>query len=339
MRLYDIRYYQPEDRPRLVQFLDKYWRKNHIVATSEKVFDFQHKYDDKYTFVIAENKETKEFDAVFGYILTHKYDKTHQIPNVAWGAIWKVRNDVQNAERTSLGLGLLRFILKHEDVITFASSGISDKHREISSGLGFVMGEMTHYYIANTLRETYVITENPIKPDFAPSYMRLAWIDWKDRIEVTNTLNPFKNYNYLIHRYENHPVYTYRLLGAYVLGELKLLMVVRKQRVEDSCCLRIVDMLGSEIGLRNIGLEMQRVLAEENAEYIDCWNYGMDKKIFDTLGFEVVSGETIIPDYFAPFERQNIRIEINSLEQEPSMVIFKGDGDQDRPNSEIRENW
>ncbi len=339
MKLYDIRYYQPEDRPRLVQFLDKYWRKNHIVATSEIVFDFQHKYEDRYTFVVAVNKDTKEFDAVYGYILTNKYDETHQIPNVAWGAIWKVRDDVHNAEIDSLGLGLLRFILKHEDIVTFASSGISSKHKEIASGLGFLMGEMTHYYIADISREAYVIAENPIKPYFAPSDVRLAWIDWKDSIELSNTLNPFKNYNYLVHRYGNHPVYTYRLLGLYVIGQLKLLMVVRKQRVGNNCCLRIVDMIGSEMGLYNIGLEMQRVLVNENAEYIDCWNYGIDKNIFDSLGFEVVSGETIIPDYFAPFERKNIRIEIDSLEQELPMVIFKGDGDQDRPNSEIRANW
>lgn len=339
MKLYDIRYYQPKDRHRLIQFLDKYWRKNHIIATSEKVFDFQHKFDDRYTFVIAENKETKEFDAVYGYILTHKYDESRQIPNVAWGAIWKVRDDVKNAEIDSLGLGLLRFILKNEDIVTFASSGISEKHKEIAKGLGFVMGEMTHYYIANISKEVYAIAENLKKPVFQQNNVRLTWVEWINDINVTNTLNPFKNYNYFIHRYWKHPVYAYRLLGAYISGELRLLMVVRKQVVEDSCCLRIVDIIGSEYELRNISLEMQKILIEENAEYIDCWNYGIDKNIFSTLGFEEVSGNTIVPDYFAPFERKNIRIEIDSLEQDLPIVIFKGDGDQDRPNSEIRKKW
>lgn len=340
MKLYNIKYYQIEDRIRLVQFLDKYWRRNHIIAVSEMVFDFQHKFDDRYTFVIAENKKTKEIDAVYGYILTHKYDETRQIPNVAWGAIWKVRDDVNNPEIDSLGLGLLRFILKHEDIVTFASSGISDKHKEISSGLGFVMGEMIHYYIANISKETYSIADNPIiKSILKQSDVRVLWVEWKDVVVLTNTLNPFKNYNYLIHRYRNHPVYEYRLLGVYSCGELRLLMVVRKQRVGSNCCLRIVDMLGTDKGMSNIYMEMQRVLVEEDAEYIDCWNYGLEKQFFLSLGFSDVSGNTVIPDYFAPFERKNIRIEIDSLEQKPQLVIFKGDGDQDRPNCEIRENW
>ena len=124
MKLYNIRYYRPEDRPRLIQFLDKYWRKNHIISTSDILFDFQHRVEDRYTFVVAENKETEEFDGVYGYILTHKYDTSHAIPNVAWGAIWKVRSDVKSCEIGSLGLGLLKFIIKNENILTFASSGI-----------------------------------------------------------------------------------------------------------------------------------------------------------------------------------------------------------------------
>lgn len=339
MRLYNIRYYQPEDRSRLIQFLDKFWRKNHIVATSDIVFDFQYKNDDRYTFVVAENKETHEIDGVYGYILTRKYDLTHQVPNVAWGAIWKVRDDVKNQEIGKVGLALLRFIISNEVIDTFAVSGISEVNKTISAGLGFYVGEMSHYYIANSKLREYSIARNPIIKEYEQSGVKLTWVEWGADIEITNTLNPYKNYNYFTHRYKNHPIYEYRLLGAYIDKKLQLLIVVRKQRVNNGCCLRIVDMIGNALNMKNIGSNVQSILEHEKAEYIDCWNYGLSCDFFKAMGFSKVKRDTIIPDYFAPFERRNIKIGIEIMDADYPLIIFKGDGDQDRPNSEIRENW
>ena len=42
-------------------------------------------------------------------------------------------------------------------------------------------------------------------------------------------------------------------------------------------------------------------------------------------------GQNIIPDYFEPFERRNVKLDFFTDLKEP-FCMFKGDGDQDRPS-------
>lgn len=52
------------------------------------------------------------------------------------------------------------------------------------------------------------------------------------------------------------------------------------------------------------------------------------------MGFELLDldGETIVPNYFEPFEQRNVKIEIAYKTKGDNYVAFKADSDQDRPN-------
>ena len=76
---------------------------------------------------------------------------------------------------------------------------------------------------------------------------------------------------------------------------------------------------------------IQNLLKEYSAEYIDCYNHGISKEYFYAMGFSEVTGDVVIPNYFEPFEKKNIDIYYASYSRFPT-VIFKGDCDQDRPN-------
>ena len=91
--------------------------------------------------------------------------------------------------------------------------------------------------------------------------------------------------------------------------------------------------MGEHENLPNIYNEVQLHLKTENAEYIDCVNFGIDEETFLNAGFTKLhlDRDTIIPNYFEPFERKNIKIEFSYKSKKPYMV-FKGDSDQDRPN-------
>jgi len=65
--------------------------------------------------------------------------------------------------------------------------------------------------------------------------------------------------------------------------------------------------------------------------------FGLPEKEFIKSGF-VKAGDSqnlVIPDYFEPFVKSNIDIFFarKSENIENDIILFKGDGDQDRPNS------
>jgi hypothetical protein len=83
-------------------------------------------------------------------------------------------------------------------------------------------------------------------------------------------------------------------------------------------------------GLGTVVLEQLRAIG---AEYADVHNWGIDPALFEAAGFSPVDpgGADIVPDHFEPFERRNTRI-LFALKTGRPAVLFKGDGDRDRPN-------
>lgn len=337
MGLYTIRFAKKTELDRVQNFINKYWYANHVMAISKELFAFQHDIEglDYYTFVVAENNETHELEGVYGFIHPYKYDTTCIVPAIGWGAIWKVRKDVHNMDNGKLGLGMLKYILKNGNIESIASLGISPEHKKIAVALHFEVGEVNRYYICNNTITDFRIAKNPIKSPIINNAIDVLIkdVELTESIIVDNVMNPFKNVDYFKHRYEHHPFFKYHFWGIYVSDEIKAIIVVRKIDVIGSSCLRIIDAIGDFASIPSIRSEMQRLLQTNNAEYIDCLNHGIEEKIFFKMGFTKHSRESdvIIPEYFEPFEQKNVLLEYSTLYEKP-LVIFKGDGDQDRPN-------
>ena len=99
--------------------------------------------------------------------------------------------------------------------------------------------------------------------------------------------------------------------------------------------LRIVDFLGAEVALSECGTAIGLLMSENNCEYADFWQHGFAEEILGASGFRRLhfGGEVIVPNFFEPFLQRNAKIEfaIKGLKGE-KLAIFRGDGDQDRPN-------
>nr|MCR4746137.1 hypothetical protein [Lachnospiraceae bacterium] len=80
----------------------------------------------------------------------------------------------------------------------------------------------------------------------------------------------------------------------------------------------------------------QKLMKKNNYEYIDFYEYGLDDIYLKNAGFNerIIEDENIIPNYYEPFEKQNV--DIWGHFQTDTALIFKADGDQDRPNMERR---
>ena len=144
--------------------------------------------------------------------------------------------------------------------------------------------------------------------------------------------SPKKSIRYLIKRYKDHPVYQYLFIGAYKSSGLCAVFVLRKIVANGGACLRIIDILGDYSNLGYLGNAFVDLLRNHECEYIDCLNYGIEPQIFFSWGLLLRDDKNIIPNYFEPFQRENVDIRFAFKTEVENYVIFKGDSDQDRPS-------
>ena len=333
LNLYEIRLCKKEEYGELIDFIKMYWSENHIFCKSRKIFEFQHGSAENgyYDFIIAVHKSTGEIHAVLGFIRSSLYDmQPMNQPEAIYGALWKVRDDVNNNEIGKLGLGVLYYLIKLFPSSAYITLGLSKFSQQIYEALHFNLTVMNHYYIANPLINEYKIASSPHLGELEGS--SVVEIKELDNVpNITNTFYPDKNKEYIWNRYLRHPVYKYELLGIYSAENLLCLWVVRQIEVNGAKCLRLVDMIGTMRAIPKITLQIYHLLERRDCEFIDCYNYGIDETDFLNAGFLKVDSDTVIPNYYEPFERKNVDIHCAYYAKKP-VVIFKGDADQDRPN-------
>lgn len=340
MGIYKFKICEREDLPRLLTFIDTYWRKNHITVRSREILDFQYfnKETNCYDFVLAENSQTGEIDGIRGWIRVAQFDPALAPYDEVWSAISKVRTDVQNEEIKVLGSYLWRYLNKHKG---FGTVGISKysfamhtaiRHQTCSLGQYFILNPHIKDYQIAKIPEGYVFTAKQQDSDW-----HLAEMDDISSItdeQVPAYYRPQKSVAYLRNRFVKHPVYKYHFYGIYYRGELKTILVGKYVEVGQAKILRIVDVLGS---LEDVGClyeDFVSLLTYTGCEYVDFLCFGVSSAVFHRMGFGELnpeSEEIIIPNYFEPYLQQNIIIH-GAFKPEERYTMFKADADQDRPS-------
>lgn len=317
-------------------FIESYWKPNHSLAKSKGLLNFQH-YNDltkEYNYYLIEDEGV--IWGLLGYVPVSHYDQGITDGDV-WGAIWKVRDD---CPIHGVGIEMMdRLLSEHEGC--FGAIGISNIAKKIYRLYGMKLGAMSQYYIGNPVIKEFCIGKN-ITNDLicAPSDK-----EWKIKVlynldslgDIECSYRPQKTIEYFRNRYQNHPIYKYIYWGIYDANSIVSLWVIRRVTIGNSSVYRIVDMMGNIEGIPNIGNLIQQELIAESVEYVDCLNYGIPSSAFENLGFivhETSSKDVIVPNYFEPFEKSNVKIELAYTVKDiaDNYVVFKGDSDQDRPN-------
>lgn len=331
----------PQDEvEKLVEFIDKHWKKGHALVKSKILLDFQHFNSNKgtYNFIVAENNETKEYDALVGFIPTSQYDSNLSAQGDYWGAIWKFRTDVVNDEINNAAFYVWHKIFRLSNFQSYAAIGISDIAKRIYLASRIPVEYMRHYYIANEQVTDFKVGVNLIKGN--PSKVsKMALIKDLDIMQFSNhdiacVYRPLKSVEYIINRYKRHPIYHYDFWGVEDNDGMHVIFVVRKHNIDGISIYRIVDVLGNLSKVGSLYDAMQERMIKENIEYVDLMNFGLPEELFCKLGFQQLylqQSDVIVPNYFEPFERRNVKIEIGYKSSFP-YVAFKGDSDQDRPN-------
>ncbi len=338
--MYEIRLCNADELDELQRFIREKWNENHIFARNADLLRWQHfnKDEGKFNFIVAYNKKTKNFDAVLGFIPTWHFDGRLRSKTDIWFAIWK--SDKERAEQKGLGTELVIYLENVYKPNSLSNIGVSEigKMRLISHG--YKTGALSHYYIVNPYLSKYNLIETRensdkkktgIDADRRQSCLKEI-TDLRKTGKLASAFRPEKSIDYLINRFSKHPIYKYRFYGAYESDKLESILVIRKVTVDNDSCLRIVDVLGRLEGLPSLREELAMLLYTEGAEYIDCLNFGIDESVFYSLGFLKRTGDVTIPNYFEPFEKATIDIQVAFKTVHKDYVVFKADAEQDRPN-------
>lgn len=326
----------------LVDFFRKQLNKNHIYVNSPELLRWQY-YNEKteeFFIVIAKEKKTGEIHAAHCFIPISLFSKNNDDIQYIWGSLWIARFDVG---ADALGLSTLYYIIDRFKPIYYGGIGMSAVARKITAKIGFTIGPMNHYYIPNDNIDNSIISFDKnkwIDTNHSQKVSKFSIITIEDFTKLDEAIfesknMPPKNKDFFDNRYFKHPFYKYLALYFSSENNSYCIVFLRKIHVYNYSVLRIVDISGDLMAMKGALSSFQNLLQIEGSEYIDVLNFGIEQDLFFDAGFQLKNEEDIIPEYFEPFEKKNIKLECSYLAKKSdisNVVFFKGDGDQDRPN-------
>jgi len=337
-----IRRCQTADVPDVLAFLEAHWKPGHIFTRDRELFDWQYARQDRpgeYTIALARNNDSGELVGMLGYLPTRRFDPSLADNNAIWLALWKVREDVAGP----IGLQLLNDVTKGERHTSIGVIGFQPTAAAIYIALKFQLGELRHYVLPNPDVSAFELASFERRPDrrvpdtnltavpvdAATFSAAVAGFDLGSRDRQL----PHKTPAYFWSRYLQHPRYRYE---AFVLCRDDRpigLLATRLAAHREQRALRVVDFIGADDLVPALGRLILDQVRRYGAEYADILNWGIDSALFEAAGFSSIDpvGPDIVPNHFEPFERRNAPVRF-ALKADGPAVLFKGDGDQDRPN-------
>lgn len=321
-----------EDIPRIMEYIDKNWKKNHILSQDKKFFEWQYMGKDRCNFIIAEDKLDKKIYGINGFIT---YNSSIN-PDIA-GSIFKVIK----SGNPILGLEMSEFLCKTVNHRYVCAPGLSEKAVKIERLSKNRVEKLKHYYIlADKLEYNIAIINNKyIKKTNCERNLLREFSDYKeiDKILSEEKLKytvPFKDKKYLKHRYFEHPIYKYKYFAIDNGFEMsKSVFIGREVEYNGAKILKLVDFLGDDNDINDLSYSFENLIEKNKYEFIDFYCYGIDEKILKNAGFILrdENDKNIIPNYFEPFVQDNIEIYFTANTFE-NLHMYRADGDQDRPS-------
>ncbi len=334
---YEIRLANVNDIEAIMDFIDKEWKKDHVLATSRELFEYEFLEENgDVNFIIAIDRESKQIAAIIGFLKASHDEENMDI----WGSIWKVTNDALPL----LGVEIIKRkmqITSCRNDITVGSSDVATKLYK--TALRRHVDTMKHYYrladrdanafvIATVNNKTCANVDAPAKKGKVRLLNNIEELQACYDLTKNKLTVPYKDVWYINHRYFNHIAYKYNVCAIEVDDVVEAIFIYRIQRYQGKNAIRIMDYIGNQMAFGTIKEYFDELLADPDNEYIDFYCLGMDEIYLNQAGFvkRDENDSNIIPNYFSPFVSKNIDIVVNSTD--PNTMYFKADADQDRPN-------
>lgn len=324
-----------DDIPKIMRFIDEHWKKGHIMGNDRTMFEFQHVRDGEVFYIIAEDDTDGKIYGSMGYIPMMEQE---------WPCMSTVMiKSLNNPENRMLGEEMARYFEENMQCFNLFSVGIEKRYAKTIYELEGNIRKLHHYYRLGRRREFKIASIKnynplPVKKDGVSLVPLETAEEFEKQVDKEQLyLNyPRKSIRYITHRYYCHPYYTYNIWGLQSEEGIKTAIAAREEKVKGAKVLRIVDLFGRDEDFALAGHEIDRILAEEDYEYIDFYCYGIQDTILRDAGFSLrdETDNNIIPNYFDPFLCKNIDLYFYTWFL-PDIHVYRGFGDQDRPNHTI----
>ena len=287
-----------------------------------------------YNFLVAKSKKTKEIIGVLGFVDTYFYEARNLDENFTWFTNWLVKKTAEPI----VGIQLLYSAYQLKTPSLFGAVGLSDIALSIYKKLRYRTGELTQYYMQNPEKKPYLITGSGKNGSEHCFRRNRRWnieiVKNSERTEIGTDAKPQKSLRYLYQKYCLNAFYPYELYSVAENTESRGYVVLKEDQHNGVKALRIVDFIGDEECFRYGGSAFYELMVEREAEFLDCYCYGIDPKNMVEGGFlqNEMTDEIVVPCYFEPFCRANIPIHFAyQLPKEARFTVFKGDGDREFP--------
>ena len=140
------------DTNKLMNFIDKYCRKDHILAKNKKFFLYEFQKNDKLNIIIAKDSNN-EVQGFLGYF----YYNSNPTPNMA-GSIWKIHPETKDQ---LLGIKIRNYFTKNIQHNFFATPGPGIHMKPVYKILRMDWHRMEQFYIANkSVQDFKLIVKN-----------------------------------------------------------------------------------------------------------------------------------------------------------------------------------
>lgn len=327
------------DQSAIMQFIKDFWKPNHILGNNVSFFEYEHVDGSNINFFLAINKKTNSLSAIQGFIPYGPIPNSH-----VCGVIIKVS---PHEKIPFLGVEIMSQMLKETNPKTYCGIGTNPITMVplVKKFFKRHVGIMDHYCFLNPSLSVFQIAKiskinnfffNKVPNDKGISLKNIKIANEKIIIKNYEKLFfqknlPKKNLKYILKRYLYHPIYFYQ---SYIIfdphsGNQSLLFTREVQHCE-SKALRIIDFIGDINVLGKLNTWLKFIISENDYEYVDLLNNGIEQKIFEKSGLKLVKDlDAIVPTYFEPFVAKNIDIYFEKSDE--NLILFKGDADGDRP--------
>lgn len=323
-----------EDIPDIMRFIDEHWKKDHIIAKNRSFFEWMFVDGNQCNFMIGKEEEENKIYGIMGFLF---YNST-KTPDIS-GSIWKVIK----SSNPMLGMDLVAELKRLVDYRYSCASGLSRKSMRIEEIKGGIGDHLRHYYRLGR-RDSYEIAVvkdgriSPVEQNGCTLKQVNSFLEFYSILEEEHLkqMVPYKDKKYLEHRYFNHPIYHYTIWAVVRPdGTARSVLVGREVTHGNASILKLVDFIGYDEDMGLIGYALDKLIKEQQYEYVDLYCYGILDSIMEKAGFRLREGQdqNIIPNYFEPFLQENVQI--NFIHFAKKFHLYRGDGDQDRPNQNV----
>lgn len=319
----------PGEKKQVIDFINQHFDWKLPLVNLPEYFEFYYQSGKELQYALA--FVDGELSAVAGYIRANSSAR----PDI-WVSVWVAKKGLNG-----VGLELMNALPELTGANVVACNNIRPKTMAFYRFLGWDAQRMGHFYRLAGLPEYHLakISEPTILPVsgdltlmLVDSPLSLAALGLPDSPHT-----PKKDLWYLTRRYFSFPHLAYQIHTACSEDGKALCYLV--SRVVDSGVgkvLRIVDFVGDTALLPRLGSAINRLLQESEAEYAELYCAGVSAEILAAAGFSerTEQSENVLPNYLTPplFENTEYYYFTN---RPKNFVMFKADGDQDRPNLSV----